>query len=231
MKGIWRIKPVGDQALLVVFEQKIAEHVNAQVMALDKRIRQERPKGVLETVPAFASILVYYDPMETETLQLMGVLEGMLRADEVHASFQGKLIEIPVCYGGRYGEDLDFVAEHAGLSVREVIEIHSKRDYLIYMLGFLPGFPYLGGMDERIFTPRLSVPRTKIPAGSVGIGGEQTGVYPVESPGGWQLIGRTPLRLFQPDNGGKLLYEAGDRIRFVPITEEEFLRMEQTYDA
>ena len=114
------------------------------------------------------------------------------------------------------------MAKHAGLSREEVIRIHSGQDYLIYMLGFLPGFPYLGGLDQRLFTPRLDNPRTRIPAGSVGIGGEQTGIYPMESPGGWQLIGRTPLNLFSPDNGGKLMYEAGDRIRFVPISEAEY---------
>ncbi len=131
-------------------------------------------------------------------------------------------MEIPVCYGGSFGPDLSFVAEHGKITEEEVIRIHSSRDYRIYMLGFLPGFPYLGGMDERIFTPRLNSPRTRIPAGSVGIGGEQTGIYPMDSPGGWQLIGRTPYRLFKPEQVRKPLYEAGDSIRFVPINQEEY---------
>ena len=137
----------------------------------------------------------------------------------------GRLVEIPVCYGGDFGEDLGFVAAHGGLTEEEVIRIHSGRDYRIYMLGFLPGFPYLGGLDSRLFTPRLSTPRVKIPAGSVGIGGEQTGIYPLESPGGWQLIGRTPLTLFSPERGGALPYGPGDRIRFVPISPQEYARI------
>ena len=143
----------------------------------------------------------------------------------------GRLVEIPVCYGGDFGEDLGFVAAHGGLTEEEVIRIHSGRDYRIYMLGFLPGFPYLGGLDSRLFTPRLSAPRVKIPAGSVGIGGEQTGIYPLESPGGWQLIGRTPLTLFSPERGGALPYKPGDRIRFVPISPQEYARIRDTQEG
>lgn len=216
------IKPVGDQAVLVAFEQRIAEEVNGKVMALKKGLDLMREDGVLESVPAFASLLVYYDPMKTDYKLLKKKLEVLAANPKSVQASPGKIVEIPVCYGGKYGEDLEFVARHAGLSEEEVIRIHSGRDYLIYMLGFLPGFPYLGGMDERLFTPRLENPRTRIPAGSVGIGGGQTGIYPMESPGGWRLIGRTPLHLFSPDNGGKLPYEAGDRIRFVPVSEREF---------
>ena len=132
------------------------------------------------------------------------------------------VVEIPVFYGGSYGEDLKDVAAHAGLTEEEVIKLHSSVDYNIYMLGFLPGFPYLGGLDPKLFTPRLDNPRTKIPEGSVGIGGEQTGIYPLESPGGWRLIGRTPLKLYDPDREQPFLYQAGDYIRFVPITAEEY---------
>ena len=219
----FQVKPVGDQAALVVFEQKIEENINGKVMALAREVEKHSSGELLEVVPAFASLLVYYDPLRTSFSTVEKKLMKLAGNLKSARSSGGKLVEIPVCYGGEYGEDLEFVAEHAGLSVEEVIKIHSGRDYLIYMLGFLPGFPYLGGMDERIFTPRLSSPRTKIPAGSVGIGGEQTGIYPMESPGGWQLIGRTPLKLFCPEQGGVLPYQAGDRIRFVPITEQEFL--------
>lgn len=216
------IKPVGDQAILAVFEQRIGEDINGKVMALKERIELLKEDGVLESVPAFASLLVYYDPMKTDYTVMKKKLETLVMNLEGTQAASGKIVEIPVCYGGKYGEDLEFVARHAGLSEKEVIQIHSGRDYLIYMLGFLPGFPYLGGMDERLFTPRLENPRTRIPAGSVGIGGEQTGIYPMESPGGWRLIGRTPLKLFSPDGDAKLPYEAGDRIRFVPIDEREF---------
>ena len=138
-----------------------------------------------------------------------------------------KIYEIPVCYGGEYGPDLEFVAKNADISVEEVIKIHSSKDYLIYMLGFLPGFSYLGGLDEKIHTPRLANPRIKIPAGSVGIGGAQTGIYPLESPGGWQLIGKTPVKTYNPDRKVPILFEAGDYIRFVPISQEEFEKIEK----
>ena len=138
-----------------------------------------------------------------------------------------KLItEIPVCYGGVFGPDIENVAKLAGLTVEEVIKIHSQEDYLIYMLGFLPGFTYLGGLDERIHTPRLANPRIKIPAGSVGIGGSQTGIYPLDSPGGWQLIGKTPVKTYDPLREPPILFEAGQYIRFVPVTEDEYYKIE-----
>ena len=137
----------------------------------------------------------------------------------------GGLVELPVLYGGFCGPDLSFVAQHAGMTEQQIIDIHSAADYLIYMLGFTPGFPYLGGMDARIAVPRLSSPRVKIPAGSVGIAGEQTGVYPIASPGGWQIIGRTPLKLFDPGREQPFLLSAGQTVRFVPIDEAEYRRL------
>lgn len=132
------------------------------------------------------------------------------------------IVEIPVLYGGEYGPDIENIATHNNLSIEEVIKIHTSGEYLVYMLGFTPGFPYLGGMDKRIATPRLKTPRTKIPGGSVGIAGEQTGVYPIESPGGWQLLGRTPLNFFDPNNEKPFLINAGEYIKFVQISEEEY---------
>lgn len=217
------MKPVGDQAVLVQLGNQIEGEVNRKVMALEAMVEQSNLAGLVECVPAFASLMVTYDPLITEYERVRNSLEGLMGAGLKTEQKQGRVIEIPVCYGGIYGEDLPFVAEHAGLSAEEVIRIHAGRDYRIFMLGFLPGFPYLGGMDERIFTPRLQNPRTKIPAGSVGIGGEQTGIYPMDSPGGWQLIGRTPWKLYDPMSpGGGIHYEAGDSIRFVPITEDVF---------
>lgn len=136
-------------------------------------------------------------------------------------------MEIPVCYEEEFGPDLKFVAEHAGLSEEDVIAIHTAKEYLVYMIGFQPGFPYLGGLDERIFTPRLREPRVKIRAGSVGIGGEQTGLYPLASPGGWQIIGTTPVKAYNPKKNPSIPYEAGDYIRFYPITKKEFLEIER----
>lgn len=220
------IKPVGDCAALAVFGDRIGDDVSARVMALDSRVRSSHMPGIGETVPAFASLLVHYDPMVTDYRAVKDFLLRHGARPQKAGRKAGRTVEIPVCYGGGYGEDLPFVARHAGLSEQEVIERHCGRPYRIYMLGFLPGFPYLGGLDERLFTPRLSNPRTRIPAGSVGIGGEQTGIYPLESPGGWQLIGRTPLCLFDPAGGGSLPYAAGDFIRFVPVSAREYSAIE-----
>lgn len=220
--GKVNIKPVGDRAVLLEFGDQINEEINRMVMQAAGRIGRAGIAGLQEMVPAFASLLICYDPLATDYRKLAEQIDPLVSGITAGTVQTGRLVEIPVCYGGIYGEDLAFVARHAGLSEEEVIRIHSGRDYRIYMLGFLPGFPYLGGLDERIFTPRLSNPRTKIPAGSVGIGGEQTGIYPMESPGGWQLIGRTPLKLFDPEQGGKRLYEAGDTIRFVPVSPAEY---------
>ena len=214
--------PVGDSALLAAFTQRIAPEIGAAVAALNARVQAAVIPGVGETVPAFASLMITYDPLVTDYETVAAALQKLAEAPDTGSTAEtGKLVTIPVCYGGDFGPDLPFVAKHAGLTEQEVIALHAGRDYRIYMLGFLPGFPYLGGLDERLFTPRLPTPRTAIPAGAVGIGGEQTGLYPIASPGGWQLIGRTPLKLFDPA-AGTLPYAAGDRIRFTPITRAEF---------
>lgn len=221
--------PVGDSGLLVRFGDAIDEEVNRALIRLWQAAVTAQLPGVVEMTPAFASLLLQFDPLRTDAQALIRALRR-LRAKRGNADTPvGKTVEIPVCYGGAYGEDLPFVAEHAGLSEADVIRVHSERAYLIYMIGFLPGFPYLGGLDERLHTPRLSKPRVRIPAGSVGIGGEQTGIYPIESPGGWQLIGRTPLTLFAP--GKPPRYQAGDRIRFVPIDEAAFQQLEREEKA
>jgi KipI family sensor histidine kinase inhibitor len=165
---------------------------------------------------------VCYDPASISFRRLTGKLRRLVGGKGQAAKVSKRVWEIPVCYGGAYGEDLEFVASNAGLSPEEVIAIHSGVDYRLYMLGFLPGFPYLGGLDKRIHTPRLKTPRTKILPGSVGIGGEQTGIYPMPSPGGWQLIGMTPVKLYDPQREQPILYEAGDFLRFVPIDEARF---------
>lgn len=224
-----KIKAVGDRGVLLELGENIDERINRRVMELNRNIMAASIEGIIETVPAFCSVLVCYDPIITDYNLLSSRLEKLSKTVTLGKKSGGRLVEIPVCYGGESGPDLSFVAEHAGRKEREVIRIHSSRDYRIYMLGFLPGFPYLGGLDKRIHTPRLTTPRTKIPAGSVGIGGEQTGIYPMESPGGWQLIGRTPLKLFDVKRAERPLYEAGDTIRFIPITLEEYhkIRLEQ----
>lgn len=216
------IKPVGDSALSVIFEQKISEKVRLAVARTDAAVR--KLPHVIETVPAYASILVYYDAFSAGYDEMRLAVETAGAAEAVETAV-GRRVEIPVCYGGSCGEDLSEVARHAGLSEEEVIAIHSGRDYPLYFIGFLPGFPYLGGLDERLFTPRRAVPRTAVPKGSVAIGGEQTGVYPSVSPGGWQLIGRTPIELFDEKNGA--LCRAGDTVRFVPISVAEYRKLSE----
>lgn len=217
-----KILAAGDRALVVEFGNAIDEKLNERVQFLNKNIEKAGVKGVVETVPTFRSLMVIYDPAAVSFEKLKKVLEYIPADGSKEEKEERRVIEIPVCYGGEFGEDLPDVAAHTGLSEEEVIRLHSARAYNIYMLGFLPGFPYLGGLDKRLHTPRLQNPRTRIPAGSVGIGGEQTGIYPLDSPGGWRLIGRTPLKLYDPDREEPFLYQASDYIRFVPITKEEY---------
>ncbi len=218
--------PLGDQAVTVTLGTTIDEATHRRVRAAVARINAHRPRGVIDLVPAFVSIAVHYDPAavrgesphETIVAELEKILGGL--SDDVLPP--ARVVEIPVCYGGELGPDLDDVARARGLSADDVVRIHAEGDYLVYMVGFIPGFAYLGGLSERIATPRRSSPRTAVPAGAVGIGGQQTGVYPMESPGGWNLIGRTPRRIFDITRDEPSLLAAGDRVRFRPITHAEF---------
>ncbi|GAB6134963.1 5-oxoprolinase subunit PxpB [Thermococcus prieurii] len=218
-------KPLGDSALLVSFGEVIDEETNDRVHALAGAIEKASFEWLVEVVPAYSSLAVIYEP---ELIDFERVKRAIRELEFSAEKFEGRLVEIPVLYGGEYGPDLEFVAEYNGLTPEEVIEIHSRPVYRVYFLGFLPGFAYLGGMDERIAMPRLEKPRLKVPAGSVGIAGKQTGIYPLESPGGWRLIGRTPLRLFNPSKEPPTLLQPGDRVKFVPIDEGEF---EELYRA
>ena len=212
----------GDKGLVAEFGNEINEAVNEKVRNLYLAIRKSEIPGILEMVPTYRSLMIIYDPMNIELNNLIERLTEIEKNMESIELPKPRILEIPTIYGGEFGEDLGFVAEHNGISEDEVIKIHSSVDYRIYMLGFTPGFPYLGGMSEKIATPRLKTPRTKIPAGSVGIAGKQTGIYPIESPGGWQLIGLTPIKLYDPRNKIPILLQAGDYIRFVPIKKDEY---------
>lgn len=215
-----RFKPAGDSALVIIFGDRIDEGINKKVHAVANAIEKASPDWLIEIVPTYTSVYVYYDPLKLSYQNILDAIKPFLSVEPKEE--RPRIVEIPTVYGGEFGPDIEFVAKHNGLTVEEVIEIHSKPLYRVYMLGFTPGFAYLGGMNERIATPRLEKPRLKVPAGSVGIAGKQTGIYPIESPGGWRLIGRTPLRLFTPEKDPPTLLQPGDYVRFVPISEEEF---------
>ncbi len=208
----------GEMGLFVEFANRIDPAVNEQVHALSHAMESDPITGVTETVPSYRSLLVIYDPLLVGFQELVEQVSSRARSCRATTEPRpGRLVSIPTIYGGAEGPDIGFVAEHNGISVEEVIAIHSSTEYLVYMIGFTPGFPYLGGMSDRIAAPRLENPRVAIPAGSVGIAGLQTGIYPVDSPGGWRLIGRTPLALYDPTSDDPVLLRPGDRVRFVPI--------------
>ena len=213
--------PAGDQAIVIELGDEISEECNRRVHDLRRAIELEAVAGIVDLIPTYRSLLVQYDGTQVSHSEIEERLSS-LQADT--DEIQGKrstVVHVPTLYGGEHGPDLAFVAENAGIDTDDVIELHSSTDYLVYMMGFTPGFPYLGGMSEKIATPRLSTPRGAIPAGSVGIAESQTGVYPIESPGGWRLIGRTPLRLFDATKEPPSLLDAGDYVRFVPISDED----------
>lgn len=218
----------GDCALVAEFGKEIDEHTNALVHALDRAVRDKGIFGVRECVPTFRSLTVLFDPMLISGDRLEKKLLRLCKTLSAETQTQKTIVEVPVLYNG---EDLQDVADYAKLSVEEVVRLHAGRDYRIYMLGFLPGFVYLGGMDERIFCPRLTTPRTRIHAGAVGIGGEQTGIYPLPSPGGWRLIGTTPVRPYDAARTPPVLFSAGEYIRFVPIDEPAFDEIQKQVDA
>lgn len=222
-----RILTAGDSSILIEFGKEINPEINGKITSLVQLMKEQHIEGVVDMIPAFCTLLVNYDPRVITYEEIRNRMEKLLKIETRASESRRRVYEIPVCYGGEYGPDIENIAEHAGLSVEEVIRIHSSRDYLIYMLGFLPGFCYLGGLDERIHTPRLANPRIKINAGSVGIGGSQTGIYPLDSPGGWQLMGMTPVKTYDPEREVPILVEAGDYIRFVPVDESEYKRIKE----
>lgn len=217
----------GDSAVCVEFGNEISPEINKKIRAFKIAVEKSDIPGIVETVPTYRSLLVHYHPevigfkaLTEEFDKLMGSLSSIPIPPPT-------VIEIPVLYGGEMGPDIENVAEHNHKTVEEVIKIHTSEEYLIYMIGFIAGFPYLGGMSKEIATPRLKSPRVKIEGGSVGIAGEQTGIYPVASPGGWQLIGRTPLKLYDAEREKPVLLEAGQYIKFAAVTEEEYKKIEK----
>ena len=217
-----------DRSFLVTLGNEISERCHHDVLRLSRLLLDHPHKGILNIHPAYASILVTFDPMIVSPTDLERYIRPFMENVSSQVLPAPRTVEIPVCYGGEFGPDLEDVASHNKLSADDVVRLHSSADYLVYFLGFAPGFPYLGGMPNEIAMPRLATPRTKVPAGSVAIGGEQTGVYPVSTPGGWRIIGRTPLKLFSLDRVPSTLLEMGDRVKFVPITQDMFAEQHHT---
>lgn len=211
-----RVVPAGDNGWTVEFGEVIDPAVNDRVLAFAEALEARLPTGVVEVVPTFSAATVYFDPLVADADRLADRLRALAAAPPAASGRASRLLEVPVRYGGEDGPDLEAVAREAHLSEARVVALHASVEYRVYMLGFTPGFPYLGRVPEAIALPRLATPRVRVPAGSVGLAGTQTGIYPMESPGGWRLIGRTPLRLYDPARDQPFLLEPGDRVRFVP---------------
>jgi KipI family sensor histidine kinase inhibitor len=226
-KAYPRLLTAGDGCVVVEFGDSIDMKINCRVAALDGAVRRSALCGLLDTVPTYRSLAVYFDPLKTDVDEFLLCLE-MMCGEEGPAvkAPERRTIVVPTLYGGDSGPDLADVAAYTGLSSDEVIFRHTANPCYCYMLGFTPGFPYLGGMDPGLEVPRLDNPREVIPAGSVAIGGKQTGIYPIASPGGWRLIGRTPMRVFDPDRDPPIFLEAGMWVRFRSIERDEFEEIE-----
>ena len=217
------IFPLGDFALLIRLGERIDPLTNSQAHHLARALEQTLLPGIGEMVPAYASLMVHYDPLVLDYATMVSWVEkNAAEISDVELS-KPRMVEIPVLYGASYGPDLEFVAQHCSLPVEEVIRRHSSATYTVYMLGFMPGFAYLGGLPAELASPRLETPRTHIKAGSVGIAGSQAGIYPLDSPGGWRIIGWTPLRLFDSLRNPPTLLSAGDQVRFTPVSSLEKL--------
>jgi inhibitor of KinA len=212
------VYPASDRSLLLCFNPEISLAVHRQVTGLYRALKHAGIPGIRNLHPGYSSILVDFCPLTISHAELAGRVESLSRTIEHAPPPNSSLFEIPVRYGGSFGPDLEDVAALHGMSPQWLVALHSEPEYIVYFLGFSPGFPYLGGLPEQLATPRLAVPRSRVPAGSVGIGGNQTGIYPLASPGGWRIIGRTDLRLFDPGADPPALLSAGDRIRFSPVT-------------
>ena len=221
----------GDQALCVELGDAISPEVTLKIRGLVAAVEKAAVPGIADLIPSYRSILVYYDPLTIPLADLKDRLTTLSRGAGEERSGSEKVVELPTIYGGEYGPDLYYVAGHNHLSLQEVIDIHSGTKYLVHMLGFSPGFPYLGGMSERIATPRLETPRLNVPAGSVSIAENQTGVYPLESPGGWRLIGRTPVRLFDSRSDPPVIMESWGYVSFKPIDQATYQQIQQQVEA
>jgi len=212
----------GETGISVEFGDKIDLNINRKVRHLYKRFKAAPYPGILDINPTYCSLFIRYDPWICSLEKLLLIIEEKLKADEATDQDCERIIEVPVCYESKFGLDIRQVADFHGMHTEKVVELHTAPVYQVYMIGFILGFPYLGGLDHRLYTPRKKDPRKSVPAGSVGIADRQTGIYPVESPGGWQIIGITPVKIFDLQRKEPFLLEMGDRMRFISITREEF---------
>ncbi len=222
-----KIIPASDSSLLVVFGNAISPALHERVIALFRAFHARQDPRIRNLHPGYASLLIDFDPLRLTHGELTSVVQQLASLSDSVAHGSTDVVTIPVCYDAEFGPDLSDVAQHAGLSVEDVVRLHSSPTYLVYFLGFSPGFVYLGGLPEILHTPRLATPRPSIAGGSVGIAGSQTGIYPVDSPGGWKLIGRTPLRMFDPEATPPTRLQPGDRVRFAAIDRETFEEFHQ----
>ncbi|WP_428911437.1 5-oxoprolinase subunit PxpB [Niallia sp. Krafla_26] len=231
----YRLFPLSDHGIIIELGEEIDDDIQSHIRVISSYLEEHPFYWMIEYVPAFTTVTIYYDPQaiylnDSSTLPFEFVREQinemLTRIQYAIPNQKTNIIEIPVLYGGKWGPDIEFVANSNHLSIEEVINLHTANLYQVYMIGFAPGFPYLGGLSPKLATPRRQSPRLAIPSGSVGIAGAQTGVYPLETPGGWQIIGRTPLQLFRPKDHPPSLLKAGDQIRFKSINEEEFFNWE-----
>jgi KipI family sensor histidine kinase inhibitor len=222
-----RFQPASDRSLLVYFGEQITLENHRHVTKLLRLLESERIPGIRNLHPAYCSLLITFDALKLTHAELEAILRGCLERLEDLPFPEPRQVEIPVCYSGEYGPDLNDVATLHDITPAQAIELHSSTTYVVYFLGFVPGFAYLGEVPEALATPRLATPRRSVPPGSVGIAGSQTGVYPLATPGGWRLIGRTPLAMFRPDRSDMSLLAIGDRVRFTPISTEQFAAMEK----
>lgn len=228
---MFQISAFGDTGLRVQFGEHISKEINQQIRSFCMLLEKEKIPGVIEWIPTYTAVTIVYNPYTILYKVLVDQIEKLQNRLSDTELPPAEIMHIPVCYGGDKGPDLAAVARFHNLDESKVISVHSGADYLIYMMGFIPGFAYLGGMSNEIAVPRLESPRAAIPAGSVGIAGEQTGIYPLESPGGWQIIGRTPVKLYDPNDSSPILLRAGNYIRFIPIGKEEYKVIEKEVNA
>ena len=227
MQAAYTIFPLGDSALTIDFGNRIDEALNEKVLQLFNRLQNFSP-FFIDIIPAYSSLTIYYDVLHFHSSEcsafeaVKALLQPVLKEDATIEMGDGRIVRIPVCYGIPFAPDLETLAQQKQLTTEEVIQLHTANVYRVYMIGFLPGFAYMGKVDSRIATPRKSQPRTTIPAGAVGIAGEQTGIYPLASPGGWNIIGQTPLKLFDANMEAPVFFQPGDKVHFYSITEDEF---------